>query len=354
MRAALLFASALGFAGCGTTIINNIVEPAGDGGGSDASTSADGSSRDAAPLDSGGDPRSDAADGAAVSTFCDATLGAYAALVGKCCNATDKALAQGATLASRAAALTAACNDALTSAVVRGRVRVSASDSQACASAYAGAYSTMSRCAILQQIDPAVEPVPQCAAAIVGLGNNNALCSSDVECRDGLTCVGYTGGSDGTCRTPAGSGGACGSLRNDGSLGAIAIPLGSHPACAAGFYCDSTSTCRPQVGTGSACTRNDQCTAPSRCDGTGKCTGGTENALVAQGWPCHTTIDCVSGLWCDHTDNVSMDASAPLLAVGTCAGKNTSPQPCNTAEVGECNGLCSPSIKTCVAFCGAN
>jgi hypothetical protein len=334
-------------AGCGTTIINNIIEP-GDGGGSEASTSADGSAGDAASADSASDSL---ADTAAAANFCDATLGAYAALVARCCNATDKALPQGANLASRAAVLTASCNDALTNALLGGRVRVSAADSQACAMAYAGAYSSMARCAILQQIDPTVEPVPQCAVAIVGLGGANGACAGDYECVNGLTCVGYSGGTaSGKCRSPAAAGGACGSQRADGSLGALAIPMGSHPACAAGFYCDSTSNCKAQVGSGTACTRNDQCLAPSRCDGTGKCTMGTENPLAAMGQPCHTTVDCEVALWCDHTPG---DGGAVLDLVGKCAGKNTSPAPCSTAEVGSCNGLCSTSVKQCVAFCGA-
>jgi hypothetical protein len=344
----LLFVPVLLFAGCGTTVINNIIEPAGDGGGSEASTTTDASAGDAASLDSGSDSL---VDSATVSSFCDGTLGAYAALVAKCCNVTDKALPQGANLVSRASSLTAACNDALTNALLGGRVRVSAADSQACVTAYAGAYSSMARCATLQQIDPSVEPVPQCAAAIVGLAVANAACAGDYECANGLTCVGYSGGmANGRCHPPAGAGGACGSSRNDGSLGALAIPMGSHPACATGFYCDGTSTCKAQGGPGTACVRNDQCTAPSRCDGTGKCTGGTDNALVSMGLPCNATIDCQIGLWCDHTD--SSDASA-LLPVGKCAAKKTTADVCLTAEVGECNGLCSTSSKQCVAFCGS-
>ncbi|MEO6420235.1 MAG: hypothetical protein ABIP39_12540, partial [Polyangiaceae bacterium] len=178
------------------------------------------------------------------------------------------------------------------------------------------------------------------------------LCRSDIECADGLTCVGNDSGNDGLCRNPSMAvDGPCGAQRNDGTLGPLVLAMGSHPACAAGFYCDSGSKCKAQGGPDAPCTRNDECTSPERCAGTGKCTQTIDNALVASGLPCKSTIDCQLGLWCDHSNVDPMDAA--LQPMGVCASKKSSPDVCATAEVGECAGICSSSAKQCVGFCGA-
>ncbi len=288
-----------------------------------------------------------------VNAFCSGTLGVYASLIDKCCVATDKALPEGQSLATHAQTLVAGCVSTLSAGLAKGRIMYQQSQAETCANAYAAKLGDMGLCPTLQLVDPTIEPDPQCAQAFVGLGDKSALCASDIECKDGLTCVGNDSGNDGLCRNPSSAvDGPCGAQRNDGTLGPLVLAMGgSHPACAAGFYCDSTSKCKAQGGPASVCTRNDECTAPERCDGTGHCTAAVDDALVASDGPCKSTIDCQLGLWCDHTDQT--DASAPLV-IGKCASKLTSSQPCLASEVGECNGVCSTTTHLCIGFCGAN
>jgi hypothetical protein len=146
-------------------------------------------------------------------------------------------------------------------------------------------------------------------------------------------------------------GGPCGASRNDGTLGPLVLPIGSHPACGAGYYCDSTSKCQAQLGPLGTCTRNDECTAPHRCAGAGQCTptATEDDALGAQNIPCKSTVDCQLGLWCDHTN----PDGGPPQSQGVCKSAETSPNPCKQAEVGECSGVCSTTINQCVGFCGA-
>ncbi|MCA9651822.1 MAG: hypothetical protein KC501_18045 [Myxococcales bacterium] len=72
-----------------------------------------------------------------------------------------------------------------------------------------------------------------------------------VGCQEGLNCDLAEGGTERTCLTPPGEGQPCGGFPND---------------CAAGLYCDDTSTCIRTLAAGSPCDRDEQCGDGMVCD----------------------------------------------------------------------------------------
>ena len=83
--------------------------------------------------------------------------------------------------------------------------------------------------------------VESCGSFITPLVAANGACSADYECTTGY-CAGATSSADSTCQVLPGSGQEC------------------DDACAAGFYCDfSTSTCLAQKQDGAECMSDHEC-----------------------------------------------------------------------------------------------
>jgi hypothetical protein len=169
-------------------------------------------------------------------------------------------------------------------------------------------------------------------------------CHYSIECKDGLACVGYARGIDGTCKKPPRAGEACTAQQFATILNGSAAAL-HHPACVRGAWCDG-STCRPRQTAGRTCTTNDGCADGLVC-ASGKCA-----APARVGGPCAKTADCAFGLWCDQTGSNA--------GTGHCAEKASEGQPCVDPDA--CNGRCDvPDTKdagpqkrgTCVAVCGS-
>jgi hypothetical protein len=183
-----------------------------------------------------------------------------------------------------------------------------------------------------------------CDHVIVGGQAEGDACRYSIECKDGLACVGYAPGIDGSCKKPPRAGEACSAQHFATVLNGPAAAL-HHPACARGAWCDG-STCRTRQSAARACTTTDGCAEGLVC-ARGKCA-----APARVGGPCAKTADCAFRLWCDQTGS---DAG-----VGRCAEKVGEGKPCVDPDA--CNGRCDvPTTKdagpdkrgTCVSVCGS-
>lgn len=160
-----------------------------------------------------------------------------------------------------------------------------------------------------------------CDRVLLGVQAEGQPCRYSVECKDGLSCVGYAVGVDGTCKKPPRSGEACerqpfGTILND-----EAATL-HHPACASGAWCDG-KTCDKRVPAGHKCGSSAACAEGLACV-MGKCA-----PRGAAGGGCWTDADCAFGLWCDK----SADAGT-----GRCATKRVEGAACRSNQ--QCKGRC--------------
>jgi hypothetical protein len=181
-----------------------------------------------------------------------------------------------------------------------------------------------------------------CDRVVVGGQAEGSPCRYSIECKDGLACVGWAPGSDGSCKKPPRVGEACSAQQFATVLNGPAAAL-HHPACAHGAWCDG-STCRAKQPSGRACTSNDGCADGFVCAG-GKCA-----APAAVGALCTKTADCAFRLWCDRTG---------AEGAGRCAEKLSEGKAC--ADPDSCSGRCEMSAAdasaekrgTCVSVCGS-
>jgi len=267
-----------------------------------------------------------------IDQFCDDVYSADLARMREKCSPADFDVSQ--SIGRMAAKL---CSHDLQMAVGRSRATV---DRDA-----AGKCTEMLRDKALAQtseVDSVFAHFP-CDRVLVGTEGEGQPCLFSIECKEGLACVGYKIGEDGTCKKPPKAKEACtgqpfGTVINDA---AAAL---HHPACAKGAYCDG-STCQPRVAAGKPCDKSDSCAEGLSCV-QGKC--GARGAVASA---CAASTDCAYGLWCDR----SGDAGG-----GKCANKHLDAQPCTSEDA--CKGRCDmPKGKdgrphppgTCVAVCGS-
>jgi hypothetical protein len=183
-----------------------------------------------------------------------------------------------------------------------------------------------------------------CKLVFRGLVAENGACSMDADCLDGLTCVGWTSSSEGTCKQPPAIGEACGQGATDGGTLTLNInhPFGTHPECATGAYC-SARKCVAQKNPGDSCTDDEQCAGGKLCR-LGVC-GDVGDADL--NGPCKQNDDCKSGLYCQRPN---------FTDPGTCQTKLPAGSAC-TSSVSSCKGRCdrpdSGTNGTCASFCGS-
>jgi hypothetical protein len=301
-----------------------------DGGGNDAVSSADGPAVDAPS----------AADGGAGVAFCDATYGVRKTGFEGCCASGDTTTNDYIFIDAIFRIILQACESELASAIARGRVRFDSNAAQTCEASFR---QTVSQGVCWPQIDTNQPGGPvfganACTGVVSGLQAAGAPCAVDFECADGLTCVGWAEGTDGTCAMPGGAGSPCERAADAGAGLYVDWGLGMHPSCASGAYC-SGSACVAQGGSGASCTSNGACTTGLTCH-VGKC--GTTGPAAAGG-ACQNKSDCQEGLYCDPSGN-TCQLRAP--AGGAC-----------TANSDVCRGFCAvPDSGTngvCTAVCGS-
>lgn len=290
-----------------------------------ASASAS-SSVSAAPGEDAGNP--------ILSAFCE---GAFAADVDrqrqKC---SEKDMAVAASMARSASRL---CANNLSLAIARSRATFDDAKAQACV-----AMLKEKQLAQSSETDTLFQH-PPCDRLLVGLQPEGQACRFSIECKEGLSCVGYQVGIDGVCKKPPAVGQACtpqlyGTVYND----AAAQP--HHPPCAAGAYCDG-KTCQAKVAAGKGCSKSDACSGGLSCV-EGKC-----GARAPVGASCAGPADCTFGLWCDRT-------AAGGGGTGTCAARHLEGEACTAPE--QCKGRCEvprgrdnkpTGPGKCVATCGS-
>ncbi|HVH41896.1 MAG TPA: Dickkopf N-terminal cysteine-rich domain-containing protein [Labilithrix sp.] len=313
--------------------------PPPDGSPPDAST-FDVTNTDAPPTDT------------ELEAFCKGTLGLYAPSYAECCDpsaapkryAFDKTLLEGLLLS---------CTMSLGKSVQSGRATFVPAAAATCTTNVSGAMQARTCPEVLHT--PSNQPSKSifkeaagCSEVLVGRQALDASCANDYECLDGLTCVGWTTTSDGTCKTPPGDSALCGYAIPDGGgfLELVRWGFGTHPRCAAGFYCASTAlqqgTCRPSKPADGSCNSHDECADGLRCQ-LGVC--GTAGPAPADA-PCKRNSDCQDRLFCKSADGGSL-----------CASPEVAGTPCSNELGSECQGACvkpdGGGPASCVAYCGS-
>ncbi|MGH7297303.1 MAG: hypothetical protein ACRELB_20365, partial [Polyangiaceae bacterium] len=269
------------------------------------------------------------------SNLRDFCLGAFTADVERLrgqCSVADLSLSQ-----SMARAAASLCTSNLSLAIARSRATFDDAAAQKCV-----AMLRDRQLARTSETDTLFAHAP-CDRILAGLQPEGQPCRFSIECRDGLACVGYKVGVDGTCRKAPPVHAAC-TLQPYGTVFNEAAAGLHHPACAPAAYCDGT-ICQPRVPAGKPCSRSESCAAGLSC-ARGKC--GTR---APAGEACGSTSDCVFGLWCDRSGEGG---------AARCASKRPEGAECTVGEA--CKGRCDvpkgrdgrPSGPgKCVATCGS-
>jgi hypothetical protein len=262
--------------------------------------------------------------------FCADAFGADREHLRNVCSAADLSVSQAVVRAAGNL-----CTADLTSALSRGRATFDAEAGHRCVEMLRAKPMTRT-----SEVDTFFSHSP-CDRVVVGTQASGGPCRFSVECQDGLACVGYRPGIDGSCKKPPRAGDSCSVQAYATILNAPAAAL-HHPGCAPGAWCDAT-TCRERAPAGKACSTSDACAeglvcSRGRCSAPGRARGA-----------CDKNEDCAFGLWCDRT-----------LGGGQCAEKRAEGQSCSTPEA--CKGRCdvpagrdggSTSSGSCVAVCGS-
>ncbi len=269
----------------------------------------------------------------AVHEFCDDAFGADTEHLRSTCSAVDFKVSEGV---ARAAGRL--CATDIASAMSRARATFDPEAARRCVEMLRARPVTQT-----SQGDTLFAHAP-CDRVLLGAEPEGKPCRYSVECRDGLACVDYRPGVDGTCKKPPRTGEACSYQAFATILNAPAAAL-HHPECARGAWCDG-STCRARAPAGKACTTSNACAEGLSCT-MGKC-----GPFARTGAACATTADCAFGLWCDR---------AADGGTGRCAERRAEGQPCTDQD--SCKGRCempklldaAPSGHgSCVSVCGSD
>ncbi|HEY8039277.1 MAG TPA: hypothetical protein VIF15_05760 [Polyangiaceae bacterium] len=192
------------------------------------------------------------------------------------------------------------------------------------------------------EVDTLFQHFP-CDRVLLGMQPEGQACRFSIECKDGLACVGYNIGGDGTCKKPPKAKEAC-TLQPYGTMLNEAAAALHHPACAAGAYCDG-ATCQLRAAAGKGCNGAASCQAGLSCV-TGKC-----GARAPAGGTCAQGSDCAFGLWCDRAGDAGP---------GKCAARHAEGAACTSPD--ECRGRCDIPKSTdghpagpgkCLPVCGS-
>lgn len=284
-------------------------------------------------------------DGGAGVAFCDQTYGALRVAFEGCCTSGDTTTDQYKFIDAIYVALTGDCEARLSSAIAKGRVTFDPTAAAACVTSF---QQTIAGGVCWGNIDTNQPGAAEygssaCTGVVTGLQAAGKPCAIDLECVSGLTCVGWTGSTDGTCAMPGAAGQPCEQAPDAGSALDLDYGFGSHPPCAAGAYC-VTPTCKAQGASGAACAEDSACSAGMTCH-LGRCAAAGPSA---DGGACDTKVDCVQGTYCALGDGGAVP--------GVCAPREGQGGSC-TSSGDQCKGICvAPDGGVggvCTAVCGS-
>lgn len=275
-------------------------------------------------------------------SFCDKIIGDALRELDGCCTADDRMTTQFKLSYGFGTAFETQCETAMESSIGKGRVRYRPDALGTCAAALDAFYAP-GKCTSLTE--PVLGPsVVTCGDVFAGVGADGAACAGTYECEEGLTCVGYGDGADGTCKSPPPIGSPCGAAPGDGSTSiTYTLSFGRHPPCAPGAACSSASHTCVAGGPGTRCSDRDDCDVSLDCV-RGVC-GTTKPADV--GGACDAARDCVRGTFCAKSGQPE----------GQCTAKKTAGGTCSDAFSSECIGRCDvdggAASGACASYCGS-
>jgi hypothetical protein len=264
--------------------------------------------------------------------FCEGAFTADVERLHDKCSPADLALTQ-----SMARAAANLCTSNLAMAIARSRASFDDDAAHACI-----AMLKAKQLAQASETDTVFAHAP-CDRVLVGQQPVEQPCRFSIECKEGLACVGYKVGVDGTCKKPPAVHEGC-TLQPYGTIFNEAAAEPHHPACAAGAFCDGAS-CQPRVATGKACSNATSCASGLSC------VQHTCGRRGAAGAACGVSADCTFGLWCDRSGEGG---------AGQCAAKRAEGAACTVGET--CKGRCDiprgrdgkpAGPGKCVATCGS-
>jgi len=321
---------------------------AGADASADGSMPIDGGPGDATPVEATPDAAPQEASvhveaGAGVA-FCDATYGELRITFEGCCNSSDTSQNDYKFIDAIYAAITTDCENAVSSAIAKGRVAFDTTAAAACEAAFQQRVDQGNCWGVIDtnQPGPPIFGSSACQGVVAGLQAAGQPCAVDFECQNGLSCVGWTGATDGTCTAPGSVGAACEQAPDAGSALYLDWGFGNHPSCAAGAYC-VTPTCQAQGASGAPCTSDAACAAQMTCL-LGACSASGPSG---DGGPCDGKVDCQDGFYCAPADGGATGACTPREPLGGGCSANGD----------QCKGLCvvpdGGTSGVCTAFCGS-
>jgi hypothetical protein len=275
----------------------------------------------------------------APATFCADLFGDVTTYAQTCCSQTDQQTPQYQALSQTLQSLAQTCTQALGQSVAKGRVQIDSAQASQCLAAVQTQLAALP-CAQLQTVSVGALMSLLCHDAVAGQQDTGRFCAADYECQPGLTCVGFTGGTDGICQLPPPVGAACEGLLTDAGIPpAEALIFGTHPPCADDGWC--ANTCMAAGASGASCQANAQCAPDLYCHALACST----QAPAGTG-PCLTDVDCSTGTYCESATS----SCTPQKAAGASCVLRTAP------AVSECQGICVSAggpQGTCTSWCGS-
>ena len=280
-------------------------------------------------------PEAGAPDGgrAEVRSFCGDIYAADNSHLAQKCLAKDVSVAQG-----MARAASNLCTDDVNAAIARDRTSFDADAAKHCIE-------------LLQGTDPprgsnadTIFAHYPCDRVLVGIQDAGEGCRFSVECKDGLACVGYQIGVDGTCKKPPKVGEPCTVQRFGTILNVQAAEL-HHPACAPAGSCDG-KTCVARIAAGQPCVGDTSCVAGLSCV-MARC-----QKPSATGGPCYLSADCTYGSFCNRSPNAPSGKCEPARPGGAeCPVADACRGRCDMPSRGADAGSGAPG--KCIDVCGS-